>query len=119
MTTEITVKNYVDVISEIEAAFFDIPFENSAFQTEAFVIASQITPERAYRAIGLRMHSKLNALNEIKYTRAKEDIDIQELQEKINTSTSKWDRMCAQIDIEQKLLQSHNKRHISLKVSRI
>jgi hypothetical protein len=103
-TAVVTEENYVDVIREIEDAFFDIPFENSSFQTEAFVISSQITPARAYRAIGLRMNAKLRALEEAKYGRMKEDIDIEELYEKINDpATSKWDRKRAQIDVEQKL----------------
>ncbi len=60
----ITTDNAEDVIKEVEDAFYNIPFENSAFQTENFVIAGQITPERAYRAIGLRMHKKLIAVQE-------------------------------------------------------
>ena len=60
----ITEQNTSDIIKEVQDAFFDIPFENSAFQTENFVIANQITPERAYRAIGLRMNNKLIAVQE-------------------------------------------------------
>lgn len=103
-TIAVTEENYVDIIREIEDAFFDIPFENSAFQTEAFVVAAQITPARAYRAIGLRMQTKLRALEEAKYGRMKDDIDIEELYEKINDpTTSKWDKKRAEIDIQQKL----------------
>lgn len=87
MKNEITVtyENAQDVIKEIEEAFFDIPFENSHFQTESFVIGSQITPERAYRAIGLRMHAKLRALNEAKFGRMKEQIDLDEIEHKLNS----------------------------------
>lgn len=93
-----------DVIKEIEDAFRDIPFENSTYQTENFVIASQITPERAYRAIGLRMSAKLRALKEAQYNRLREEIDIEELQHKINDpSTSIFDKRRAQIDINEKL----------------
>ena len=103
-TNVVTEENIKSVIQELEDAFFDIPFENSAFQTEAFVIAAQITPERAYRSIGLRMNAKLRALNEAKFGRMKEDIDIEELREKIDDpDTSKWDRMRHEIDIQQKL----------------
>jgi hypothetical protein len=104
VSVSVTTENYKSVIDEIESAFFDIPFENSEFQTNAFVVASQITPARAYRAIGLRMHSKLRALEEAKFGRMKEDIDIEELQEKIqDPNTSKWDRMRAEVDIQQKI----------------
>ena len=101
LVTEETVST---VLAEVQDAFFDIPFENSQFQTENFVIAAQVTPERAYRAIGLRMHSKVQAVLEAKHARAKEDIDIEELQAKIdNPDTSSFDRRRAQLDIDFKL----------------
>ena len=107
MTTEIQVindTNVTDVLEEIQTAFYDIPFENSAFQTEAFVIAAQVTPERAYRSIGLRMNSKIQAILEAKHGRAKEDIDIEELQAKVdNPDTNDFDRRRAQLDISFKL----------------
>lgn len=89
----VTFENAQDVIQEVEDAFFDIPFENSKFQTESFVIGGQITPERAYRAIGLRMHAKLRALNEAKFGRMKEQVDIDEIDYKLaNESLSPFDR---------------------------
>jgi hypothetical protein len=103
-STSLTIDDSDNILKELETAFFDIPFENSAFQTESFVIAAQITPERAYRAIGLRMSAKLRALNEAKYGRMREDIDIDELREKIvSVDTTKWDKARAEIDIMQKL----------------
>jgi hypothetical protein len=89
-------------IQELEQAFFDIPFENSDFQNEAFVLAAQITPERAYRALGLRMHSKLQALRHNLFAERKRDIQLGELHEKLEASgVSKWDKMRAQIEIEE------------------
>lgn len=81
----ISENNAVDIIKEIEDAFYDIPFENSAFQTENFVIAGQITPERAYRAIGLRMHKKLIAVQEALIDKEMEKIEEEELQSKIDS----------------------------------
>lgn len=81
----ISTENAADVIAEIESAFYDIPFENSAFQTENFVIAGQITPERAYRAIGLRMHKKLIAVQEALISREKGEVEEEELREKIDS----------------------------------
>jgi hypothetical protein len=106
MTTDIqiTESNVTNVLEEIQQAFFDIPFENSQFQTDTFVVGAQVTPERAYRAIGLRMNSKIQALLEAQYSRAKEDIDIEELEEKIqNPETGKFDRKRAELDIKYKL----------------
>ena len=106
MTTNLAVteNNVADVLAEVQEAFYDIPFENSQFQTEAFVIAAQVTPERAYRSIGLRMQSKIQAILEAKHGRAKEDIDIEELQEKIDDpDISSFERRRAQLDIDFKL----------------
>ena len=102
-TNELTIHqdNAADVIAHIEKAFFDIPFENSDFQNDAFVVAAQITPERAYRAIGLRMHAKLRALQESQFNRRKADIDVEELRAKIeDPSTSVWDRRRAEVEVD-------------------
>lgn len=101
LVTEATVP---DVLAELQAAFYDIPFENSQFQTEAFVISAQITPERAYRAIGLRMHDRVQAVLEAKHQRAMEDVDIAELRAKIeNPATSVYDCQRAELEIQYKL----------------
>ena len=81
----ISENNAQDVVKEIQDAFYDIPFENSAFQTENFVIAGQITPERAYRAIGLRMNKKLIAVQEAIIGRELEKVEEEELQAKIDS----------------------------------
>lgn len=92
-----------DVVSEMEDAFFDIPFGNSAFQIKNFVINSQYTPERAYRAIGLSSSAKIRALKEAIYNIKKENVDIEELKEKIeNSQTSKFERQRAEIELEYK-----------------
>lgn len=89
----INIENTEDILAEIQSAFYDIPFENSKFQTECFVLAAQTTPERVYRAIGLRMHSKLSALNEAKFTRLKDEVDLEEIEYKLNHGElSKFDR---------------------------
>jgi hypothetical protein len=101
---DLTIEDCDTVLGEIERAFFDIPFENSQFQTEQFVINAQLTPARAYRAIGLRMFNRIRALREAQYGRMREDIDIEELQVKIdNPSTDEFERRRAWVDIEQKL----------------
>lgn len=84
---QITQETADNVIVELENAFYDIPFENSKFQTEAFVIASQITPERAYRSIGLRMMSKLRALNEAKFAKMRQEVDLDEIDYKLQDPT--------------------------------
>jgi hypothetical protein len=67
-----------NVLEELDEAYFDIPFENSKFQNEMFVIASQITPARAYRAIGLRLSAKIRAVKEYMFSRESTAIDLEE-----------------------------------------
>lgn len=81
------------VLEELEDAFFDIPFENSDFQNQAFVVAAQLTPARAYRAVGLRMFAKIRAVKEYQYSQAKLAIDIEEREAKIaDASINPFDR---------------------------
>lgn len=105
--TQLNLANLQDALQEVESAFYDIPFANTDFQCEAFVIAAQITPARAYRSIGLQLQSILTELNNIKYAEKLKQIEILELQEKINDeSISKFERMKAEVKLEQ--LQSKN-----------
>lgn len=101
---EITTTNINDVLTEIQEAFFEIPFGNTGFQTDAFVVAAQITPARAYRAVGLEISSKIQAVLEYKYKEAKENIDIEELESKISDpETSEFDRRRHRVDIQYKI----------------
>jgi len=103
-----TLQSTNDAILEIEQAFFDIPFENSDYQNEVFVLAAQITPERAYRALGLRMHAKLRALRENYFGEKKRTIALNELQEKIaSPDYSKWDKMRFELEIEEMNSNTH------------
>lgn len=82
----LTIKNCEDVnnvINEIEQAFFDIPFQNSAFQTKMFVIADQITPARAYRIIGLQLFTKIKALKEYELSQEEIQIELDEIEFKL------------------------------------
>lgn len=101
----ISENNAHDVIKEIEDAFYHIPFENSAFQTENFVIAAQITPERAYRAIGLRMHKKLTTVQEYTLNREIIQIEEEELLAKINSPDyNEFEKRKFQVDLKKKQL---------------
>jgi hypothetical protein len=102
----ITPDTLPSVLDEVQTAFFDIPFENSAFQNLNFVLGTQLTPERAYRALGLRLSAKIRALQEAQYARQLEDIAIAELREKIESpDTSKWDKMRSDVEINKLLDQ--------------
>lgn len=88
------------VLEELDAAFFDIPFENSDFQNRAFVVAAQITPARAYRAIGLRMFAKVRAVKEYQFQQQLNGIDIEEKEAKIaSPDTSEFDRRRLRVEV--------------------
>ena len=90
-----------DKIDEINTASKEIPFGNSEFQNLNFVLNAEITPERAYRHCLLRLNNRLNALRECYYTLQLEDIDIEEMEEQIQTA-NKFEKRRLEIKIEQK-----------------
>jgi hypothetical protein len=98
----VTFENAKDILKDLEKSFWEIPFENSQFQTEMFVIASQQTPERAYRAIGLQMMTKLQAVQEAIYQEEENAIERDELQFKINDpSTDQFEKRRAELKLRQ------------------
>ena len=101
-------KNTDDILNEIERRFYDIPFENSDYQNETFLILAAQTPARAYRTIGLRMNSKIQAIKELKYGRQLDAIEIEELQYTIDKDDSTiFERRKAQVEIN-KRKSGHN-----------
>lgn len=93
----------ISIVDELEGAFFDIPFGNSQFQIQNFIVNAALTPERAYRAIGLAIFAKIQALRETYYKLKKEEIDIEELREKVDCfEASVYDKRRAAVEIEQK-----------------
>lgn len=102
MNSLIKVEEVGNLLEQIEEAYYDIPFENSDFQNRAFVMASQQTPARAYRAVGLRMFAKIRAIKEHKIACERHKIDIEEKREKIaHPDTSRFDRRRLELDIIQ------------------
>jgi len=91
------------VLSEFDRRFFAIPFGNSDFQNRKFVMEAQYTPERAYRALGLRLADRLNALNEARFNLQRREVDIEELQEKLAGNwVDKFTRRRLEIDLAEK-----------------
>jgi len=101
--------NLQSVVDEIEQAFYDIPFENSSYQNVFFVVNAQHTPARAYRALGLKMLSKIQALREAQTNLALENIDIEEMQEQLNSpDTSPYEKRRIEIKLQKKMF---DRRH--------
>ena len=92
-----------EIMSEFDRRFFNIPFGNSAYQNIKFVMEAQYTPERAYRALGLRLADRLNALNEARFNLQRREVDIEELQEKLaGEIPDKFTRRRLEIDLAEK-----------------
>ena len=75
--------NYLDILTEMEDKFYDIPFSNSKFQIDHFVIADQTTPARAYRMIGVNIIDKLQTLKETITKLKLAEIDLDEMKDKL------------------------------------
>jgi hypothetical protein len=104
MMDMITKENIPNVLSEIEQAYQEIPFGNTEFQNVNFVVNASLTPERAYRAIGLRMFDRIRALKEVEYARMKDNIDIEELEHKISLpETNDFDKRRYRLEIDKKM----------------
>ena len=101
MITDLNTTDIPNVLTELETAFYDIPFENSNFQNSMFVVAAQQTPARAYRAIGLRMFAKIRAIKELGFGRRLEEIDLAEKQAIVEDElTPYFDKLRAQVEID-------------------
>lgn len=112
MASHISEANVGTFITAINAAFFDIPFGDSKFQIENFAINGQLTAERAYRAIGVRMTAVIRALKEAQFTRSRLLVDIDELAAAIadpNTPPFTLRRAVIDTDEKQFNIESLNK----------
>jgi len=93
--------NLQKLLNEVEQAYFDIPFGNTRFQQEVFVVAAAITPQRAYRIIGLQLHGALNTLRTRHQELQLQKVEIEELQEQLNDSElNKYERKKLEIKIQ-------------------
>lgn len=95
----ITVDNSQAIFEEINERLWDIPFDNSQFQNDNFVIASSMTPERAYRSAALRLQNRLNALKEAKFKSMRDDVKKRQLRYKIDKSSDEFEKELLEIDI--------------------
>lgn len=94
-----------NILDEIKNAFFDIPFENSTFQTEAFIISAEMTPERSYRAIGLKMLTSIRTVENYLLSEKELQIDLDEIEYRLqNNNLSDFERRREEVKKEKILL---------------
>lgn len=85
---------------DIEEKIRQVPFGNSVFQIQHFV-ADQHTPERLYRSVLLQYTEKMKTLKLCSFRRRRFEIDIEEAEEKLKSTTG-YDAKRLKIDIEEK-----------------
>lgn len=85
-----TAEKCLDMLEDIQDRLSQVPQGNSQFQTEKFIIASSITPERAYRNILVNMRGDLEVvysnLEELKKLEKKFEEESVVAEEKIKNS---------------------------------
>jgi ASC-1-like (ASCH) protein len=93
-----------DVISELEEAYLDIPFENSDFQNRAFVMAAQQSVARGYRAVGLRMFEKIRAIKKHLLEKERKQIQKAAINAQLDDSSSdlsEFERRQLEVDLKE------------------
>lgn len=96
----VNLDNSEDILKNIVESFYDIPFGNSKFQIEKFIISGNVTPERAYRAIGLELYDKLQTLLDEKYNRIRLSYEIEIRKAQImDLEEGSYERMVQEIEL--------------------
>jgi len=103
------------LLSEIQDSFLEIPFGNTDFQITNFIVNAGLTPQRAFRAVCLTLREKIISLNEAYYNQLRLQVDLDELQAKINDpATDPFSRRRAEIEHEYKLSQQRDSEKLVL-----
>ena len=93
---------YTDKLeSELLDKCLDIPFENSLYQDEAFILNTSYTDARAVRNIGLRLSSKVQALRELEYSLEKAAIEKEQLEAKVHADP--FEKRLADLEIKKRM----------------
>lgn len=77
----------------------NVPFGDSIFQIVNF-ISNEYTPERSYRKILLQLDKKNKAMMECKFRRKRREIDILEIEKKLQNA-NEFEKMRLEIDKEE------------------
>ena len=80
----------------------EVPFGNSDWQNRHAIVNEEKTPARAYRHAALRIMNRLQALKELKYNKAKQDIVIRILKRDMASEPDELKRELIALEIEHK-----------------
>lgn len=94
--------SYVDQVEkELLDKCEDIPFGNSLYQDESFILNTSYTDARAVRSIGLTLSARVQALRELEFSMRKLDVDMREIEHKLK-SAHYFDKERLEIEREEK-----------------
>lgn len=103
MSSPVDLPKILQLDEDLNKRFAPIPFGNSLFQNENFVVNAQYTPARAYRAIGLALSARIRALKEAYFSHQRALVGIAELEEQLTDSMlGKYDRIRKELDLQEK-----------------
>lgn len=105
--------NEIDIIlKEIGEMKEKVPFSNSDFQIQKFVIDG-VTAERCYRSSLLQLNQKIIALQESKFRRERYLVDIEEAKDKLKKDNiDKYEKRRLEILIDEKVFYYSNEEKL-------
>lgn len=74
----------------------------STFQSEAFVIANELTDHRKIQQCALELRSRMNSLNEAQYQHDKVEIEMKKFQRQLDTETDDLERQLLHLEIKKR-----------------
>lgn len=91
-----------DIERELLHKCEDVPFGNSLYQSQCFIINQSYTKARALRACGLALNSSIRGLRDLEISQARKTIDIEELEERLKTETNPFEVRRIKLTIQEK-----------------
>ena len=93
--------NLLTFTKMVEDKYINIPFGNSQFQNEQFVINASLTPQRAFRQVALELNSRLGALRQGYFGARRHEVKKAQLKDKITNTVDLYEKQLLEIDLEE------------------
>lgn len=97
-----TTSTLMTSVEKVLEKFDHVPFGNSKYQIEKFIIDEALTPARKYRTIGLQLFELLKNLGNTYFDLKEAKLEMEELQKTIDMTESNYARQKAIIQLERK-----------------
>ena len=109
---EITESKLTSIMEEIKDKMWDIPFGQSLFQTEKFIMGQYKTNGRLLRQAALELNNKITVVQKRAIAIEKTNIDIEELRAKLNPDSqhyekNEFERRRLELELKEKTTESY------------